>query len=137
VRRAPVASHGGVAGHAAVLGAPGTSRVLAMLELKNALEEELATRLGVDRPPHTDELPAKTLAAGIFDAAQVAELARLLGQFARVEAALLSRPRSAAERVRDADVVRAAARVRALLAPRVQHGEPGAPGGVLHSKQPP
>ena len=46
VRRVPPAAQGGVAGHAAVIAAPGTSRVLAMLELKSALEEDLATRLG-------------------------------------------------------------------------------------------
>jgi hypothetical protein len=115
VRRVPVAAHGGVAGHAAVLGAPSTSRILAMLELKNALEEGLATRLGVDRPPHNEELLAKVRAAGLFDAVQSAELARLLAQFARVEALLVTRRRSASERVRDADVLRASERVRALL----------------------
>ena len=50
-RTVPVVAQGGIAGHAAVLGAPGTSRALAILELKSALEEELATRLGLERAP--------------------------------------------------------------------------------------
>ena len=56
-------AQGGVAGHAAVIAAPGTSRVLAMLELKSALEEELSTRLGLDRPPPHDELVARVRGA--------------------------------------------------------------------------
>ncbi|MGH7296042.1 MAG: DUF4350 domain-containing protein, partial [Polyangiaceae bacterium] len=40
VRRVPAVAQGGIAGHAAIIAAPGTSRVLAMLELKSALEEE-------------------------------------------------------------------------------------------------
>ncbi|MBN9159337.1 MAG: DUF4350 domain-containing protein, partial [Myxococcales bacterium] len=43
VRRVPAVAQGGVAGHAAVIGAPQTTRVLAVLELKSALEEQLTT----------------------------------------------------------------------------------------------
>ena len=42
VRPIPSVVQGGVAGHAAVIGAPSTSRVLALLELKSALEEDLS-----------------------------------------------------------------------------------------------
>ena len=115
VRRVPTAAQGGVAGHAAVIAAPGTSRVLAMLELKSALEEDLATRLGMDRPPAHDELVAKIRAAGILDSTRAAELTRLLAHLTRIESLLMTRRRGALERVRDADVLRMAARVRALL----------------------
>jgi hypothetical protein len=54
----PLVAQGGVAGRAAVLGAPTTHRALALLELKSALEEGLAQRLG---------LPPNTGIAGLFE----------------------------------------------------------------------
>jgi hypothetical protein len=113
VRRLATAAQGGVAGHAAVLGAPGTSRVLAILEMKSALEEELATRLGLDPPPPHAELIVRIRAARWLDAHHVAALGRLLADLARIESQLVVRKR--VERVRDADVLAFAARVRALL----------------------
>jgi hypothetical protein len=101
-----------------------------MLELKSCLEEDLATRLGLDRPPGHDVLVARARSAGLLDAAQADELARVLAHLGRVEASLVTRQRSAADRVRDADVLRMAARVRDLL-------EGLGPGGaVIHSKEP-
>jgi hypothetical protein len=114
VRRVPSVAQGGVAGHAAILASPGTSRVLALLELKSALEEQLAARLGLDRPPPHDELVARVRSAGLLDGARVVALERLLASFARVEGTLVTRGR-AAQRVRDADVVAVAARVKDLL----------------------
>jgi hypothetical protein len=115
----PIATvaHGGIAGHAAVLGSPGTSRVLAILELKSALEEELATRLGLDRAPSADELVAKVRAAGLLDEARVGSLSRLLAQLGRVEAgfAQVGGPRLAAQRIGDAQVIAVAERVRGVL----------------------
>ncbi len=108
-------AQGGVAGHAAVLGAPGTSRVLAVLELKSALEEELATRLGLDRAPPNDELIAKVRAAGLLDAEGMRALSALLARLARIEMQLVRR-QSAKPRIGDADVAAVAARVRDLLA---------------------
>jgi hypothetical protein len=114
LRRVPSVAQGGVAGHAAILASPGTSRVLALLELKSALEEHLATRLGLDRPPPHDELVARVRSAGLLDATRLVALERLFASFARVEATLVTRGR-AAQRVRDADVTAVAARVRDLL----------------------
>ena len=111
----PAVAQGGVAGHAAVLSAPGTSRVLAILELKSALEEDLATRLGLDRPAPHDELVARVRRAKIVDPEQVASLARLLASLTRIEGLLLQRRRGAAGRVRDADVMAMAQRVREML----------------------
>jgi len=115
VRRVPAVAQGGVAGHAAIIAAPGTSRVLAMLELKSALEEDLARRLGLDRPPPHDELMSKVRAAGLLDATHAVALERVLARLARIESLLLMRRRGAAERVRDTDVMAMAARVHALL----------------------
>ena len=116
VRRVSPAAQGGVAGHAAIIAAPGTSRVLAMLELKSALEEEeLATRLGLDRPPSHEELVARVRAAGLLDETHVGSLTRLLASLAHIESLLLMRRRGMVERVRDGDVLAVAARVHDLL----------------------
>jgi hypothetical protein len=115
VKPAPVASQGGIAGRAAVLAAPGTSRMLAMLEMKNALEEDIATRLGLDRAPSGDDLAKRARAAGLLDAQQAEALARLLKMLGEMENALSMQQRRAIDRVRDADVVAVAARVKVLL----------------------
>ncbi|MEZ4224211.1 MAG: DUF4350 domain-containing protein [Polyangiaceae bacterium] len=47
----PLVAQGGVAGRAAVLGAPSTHRALPLLEVKAALEEDLCHRMGL--PAHT------------------------------------------------------------------------------------
>jgi hypothetical protein len=54
----------------------------------------------------------------------------VLARFARIEASLVTRQRSAGDRVRDADVLRMAARVRDLL------DAMGPAGGVVHWKEP-
>jgi hypothetical protein len=85
VRPVPTALQGGIAGHAAILGSPNTSRVLAVLELKSALEEQLATRLGLDQVPSRDELVAKARAASLVDEAHARALSRLLDELGRIE----------------------------------------------------
>lgn len=115
VKPAPAAVQGGVAGRAAVLAAPGTSRVLAMLEMKSALEEDIATRLDLDRTPTPEELAKRARAAGLLDAEHAEALERLLKTLGEMEDALSLHQRRAVERVRDADVFAVAARVRDLL----------------------
>jgi hypothetical protein len=115
VKPAPLAAQGGVAGRAAVLAAPGTARMLAMLEMKNALEEEVATRLGLDRAPPAEELAKQARAAGLLDAQQAEAMARLLKRLGEMEIALSMQKRRVIERVRDADVAAVAARVRDLM----------------------
>ncbi len=53
--------------------------------------------------------------AGLLDAGQAAMLARLLTTLSRLELSLASRRRRSAPRVREADVVAVAARMRELL----------------------
>ena len=118
VRPVPAARQGGVAGHAAALVSAKGSRALAMAELKNALEEGVATRLGLDRAAPRDELVGKALASGLLDAEGASALARLLAELERVE--LLAGPRPSRhavpfERVRDAQVMAASMRVHQLL----------------------
>ena len=120
-RTVPVVAQGGIAGHAAVLGSPGTSRALAILELKSALEEELATRLGLDRAPPPDQLVARLRAAHLLDESGARALSRLLATMARVETRLGCRggafarqPALGRERPSDAEVLTVAAEVRDL-----------------------
>jgi hypothetical protein len=126
-RPVPVVAQGGIAGHAAVLGSPGTSRALAILELKSALEEELATRLGLDRAPSHDQLVARLRAERLLDESGARVLSRLLATMARIEAvatgvvdaqasrwggARVGGPGPRRGRPSDADVLSVAAQVR-------------------------
>jgi hypothetical protein len=117
-RAVPVVAQGGVAGHAAVLGAPGTSRALAMLELKSALEEELATRLGLDRAPSREQIVAKVRTERLLDDEDAEALATLLARFARIEDlwAAGQRGRGRMRDMRDGEVNAAAGEVSRLLA---------------------
>jgi hypothetical protein len=132
VRPVPAAQQGGVAGHAALLGGPDASRALAMVELKSALEEQLATRLGLDRAPSHEELVAKVRAAGLLGDVDALALSRLLAELGRVEAFFTqgahaghgaqgshgshgSHGLPSAERIRVSRVIAVAARVRELI----------------------
>lgn len=115
VMPAPAAVQGGVAGRAAELAAPGASRILAMLELKSCLEEDIAARLGLGQLPPPEEFARCAHAAGLLDAERALALARLLQMLSGVERARSLRQRLAFDRIRDADVLAAAARVRELL----------------------
>jgi hypothetical protein len=84
VRTIPTVLHGGVAGHAAVIGAPSTSRVLALLELKSALEEDLS---GLLEQAHvagaaSGASPGRT-AVGTAEASEVMGHERLLDAVGR------------------------------------------------------
>ncbi len=113
VRPVPVVAHGGIAGHAAVLGAPGTSRALAILELKSALEEELATRLRLERALPPDRLIERVRAERLLDDEGQLALSRLFANMARVETRLAKHP-GAPMGVRDAEVIAVADEVRNL-----------------------
>jgi hypothetical protein len=115
VRSIPIVAQGGVAGHAAVIGAPSTSRVLAMLELKSALEEDLCGLLDLEQAPPHDVLLQKVRSAGLLDEEGLRVLKQLLLRMANVETIVLSRRGSALERIRDREVLATAAMVRNLL----------------------
>jgi hypothetical protein len=115
VRPIPIVAQGGVAGHAAVIGAPATSRVLAMLELKSALEEDLCRLLDLDQAPPHDILLQKVAAQSLLDAEGLGQLKQLLLRMANVETIVLARRGSPVERVRDREVLAAAKTVKNLL----------------------
>lgn len=115
VRPIPLAAQGGVAGHAAVLVAPGTSRVLAMLEVKNALEDELCEACALERNPGHEALLAELDTRRALDAADRSVLRSLMLRLSRVETYILSRRGAALGRVRDDDVVAASRTARRIV----------------------
>ncbi|MBX3259126.1 MAG: DUF4350 domain-containing protein [Labilithrix sp.] len=129
VRRVPAVAQGGVAGHAAVIGAPQTTRVLAVLELKSALEEQLTTLLGLSKVPGHQELLSQIGARGLLDAEGVHTLRRLLLRMSNVETMVVfQRSGGMVQSVRDNEVVSIARTVKQLLAA----AEAGAAG--LHTR---
>jgi hypothetical protein len=118
-RPIPLLAQGGVAGHVAVLSARGTSRALAMLELKSALEERLGALLELDRIPSADVLLGELAARRLLAASEIAELRVLFARLAHIETMVLSRRAGALGPVPDAEVLRAAEIIGRVL----QHAE--------------
>lgn len=114
-RTIPVAAQGGVAGHIAVITAPGTSRVLAMLEVKSALEDDLCELLGLERNPGHEELLKDLGRRRLLDAGELAELKALFLSLAHTETIVLSRRGAALGAVRDSEVVAAARAARRIV----------------------
>lgn len=131
VRPVPLGAQGGVAGHAAALASVGASRETALRELKIALEEQVATSLGLANVVDRDELVARAGAAGLLDDDRARILAAVLERLSRA-VARLGRPRLLPlpfDRVSDGEMRSIAYAVRALLAAvearrrgKVQHG---------------
>jgi hypothetical protein len=116
VRRVPQVAQGGVAGHAAVIAAPQTSRVLAILELKSALEEQLAVMLGASKVPPHQELISLVAEQGLLDAEGVRSLSKLLLRMSNVETMVVyQRTGGMVQPVRDNEVVSIARSMRQLL----------------------
>lgn len=84
----PLVAQGGVAGRAAVLGAPTTHKALALLELKSALEEGLAEKLGLAPTAGPQALLAEAERQGALAPRSLAELRRLWSELGRVETAV-------------------------------------------------
>jgi hypothetical protein len=116
VRKTPAVAQGGVAGHAAVIAAPQTSRVLAVLELKSALEEQLTSLLGLPKVPGHTELMAQVTGRGLLDAEGVVVLRRLLLRMSNVETMVVfQRSGGMVQPIRDNEVVSIARTVKQLL----------------------
>jgi hypothetical protein len=116
VRKIPAVAQGGVAGHAAVIGAPQTSRVLAVLELKSALEEQLTTILGLAKVPGQTELLAQIADRGILDAEGMRTLRSLLLRMSTVETMVVfQRSGGMMQPIRDTEIMSIARSVRLLI----------------------
>lgn len=115
-RKIPAVAQGGVAGHAAVIAAPQTTRVLAVLELKSALEEQLANVLGLARVPGHQELIQQIGERRLLDAEGMAALRKLLLRMANIETMVVfQRSGGMVQSVRDQEVVSIAHTVRRLV----------------------
>jgi hypothetical protein len=111
-RGVPLVAQGGIAGRAAVLAAPSTHRALAILELKSALEEAMAVRLGLELPVAAQALLERAESAGALDETRRKALKRLLLMMGIVETSVTAgRP----IRIRERDVREAADSVKDLL----------------------
>ena len=111
-RAVPLVAQGGVAGRAAVLGAPSTHRALALLELKSALEEVVASRLNLELPVSAPTLIDAVRRSGALDDGGIQGLKKLLFTMGMVETSVAAgRP----VRVRERDVTAAAAQVRQVI----------------------
>jgi hypothetical protein len=86
-----------------------------MLELKSALEEELMTRLSLDRLPAREDLIDKARAAGVLTEENAEDLDRLLASLSTLESAMGAQRRPLRERIREADVRSVAAQVHQIL----------------------
>jgi hypothetical protein len=116
VRAVPAVAQGGVAGHAAVIAAPQTSRVLAVLELKSALEEQLTTMLGRSSVPSHKELLSEVAAQGLLDAEGVRTLSGILLRMSNVETMVVfQRNGGMVQPIRDSEVLSMASTVQGLL----------------------
>lgn len=126
VRRTPPVAHGGVAGHAAVIGAPQTSRILAVLELKSALEEQLTAMLGLSKVPAHQELLSQIASRGLLDAEGVRALNKVLLRMSNVETMIVfQRSGGMVQPIRDNEVVAIARTVEQILS--AARGAPHAP----------
>jgi hypothetical protein len=116
VRKTPAVAQGGVAGHAAVISAPQTSRVLAVLELKSAIEEQLTSLLGLPNVPGHGELLDQVAKRRLLDAEAMIDLRRLLLRMASVETMIVfQRSGGRVQPIRDSEVVSIARRMKQLL----------------------
>ncbi len=115
VQPIPLAAQGGIAGHAAVIAAPGTSRVLALLEVKSALEEELALLCGLEKTPGHEVLLRVVIEKGLLQRDALVELRALLLRLSNVETLVMSRRAQVLKGVRDAEVLVVARAVRKVM----------------------
>jgi hypothetical protein len=81
--RVPLLSQGGVAGRAALLAATGTARALIVAEIRSALAEALAERLGTDPRAAAGRLLEEVKQKNVLDQAGIRDLFDLLGELDR------------------------------------------------------
>lgn len=122
VRPIPVLSQGGVVGQAAVLAAPETSRALAVLELKGALEEQLTALLGLSKVPGQEELLAQVTRRKLLPSEGVHALRQLLLRMSTVETMIVSAHNGGTVvPIDDSEVVRISRHIDDLVARANEH----------------
>jgi len=99
-------AQGGLAGRAAVLSAPTTDPALVLLELRSALSEALAQRLGLSRLASPEQIIAELGQKPLLSATRVPELAALFRALAEGQPSILARKRLKLDKDRLANLSR-------------------------------
>ncbi len=99
-------AQGGLAGRAAVLSAATTDPALVLLELRSALSEALAQRVGLSRLASPEQIVAELARKSQFDAARVREIGELFRALAEGQSPILARKRLKLDKHRLADLSR-------------------------------
>jgi hypothetical protein len=86
-------AQGGLAGRAAVLSAATTDPALVLLELRSALSEALAQRLGLSRLASPEQIVAELAKRPLFDAERVQKIGELFRALSAAQAPILARKR--------------------------------------------
>jgi len=99
-------AQGGLAGRAAVLSAPTTDPALVLLELRSALSEALAQRLGLSRLASPEQILAELAKRPVLGASRAPELAELFRALAEGQPSILARKRLKLDKHRLANLSR-------------------------------
>ena len=89
--------------------------MLAMLEVKASVEDQLCEILGIDRNPGHEELLREVERRGVLEPADRRVLRALLLRLAQVETLVLSRRGAALGRLSDTEVIDASRAVRRIV----------------------
>jgi hypothetical protein len=98
-----------------VIAAKSTTRALAVLEVKAALEEELCAALDLERAAAPDVMVEQARAKNLLSPKAGRALRELLAYMGCVETLVLSRRADAMRKVRDADVIRCSRQAQAIV----------------------
>ena len=109
---APLVAQGGLAGRAAVLSAPTTDPALVLLELRSALSEALAQRLGLSRLASPEQIVSELRQKQVFDAARVTDIAEMFTALGEAQRSILARKRL---KLASAPLLRLARKVMEIL----------------------
>jgi len=140
-RRTPLVAQGGVAGRFALLAAPTSPPSLVLLELKSALAEALAHKLGTPVDQGNDALLAAAARAGGLDEQRRSALKEVLTVMQKAEASVVAGrpahvPRAALRRA--ATVVREVLRAAGMAPPETHAKNPaGGPSPAPTTSQAP
>jgi len=118
-------AQGGLAGRAAVLSAPTTDPALVLLELRAALSEALAQRLGLPRLAAAEQIIAELAKKPLFAAARVGDIADLFKALGQAQTSLLAHQRLKLSRDRLPELARKVMEILDEIEDR-NHG-PGSP----------
>ena len=88
-----LAAQGGLAGRAAVLSAPTTEPALVLLELRAALSEALAQRVGLSRLASAEQIASELQRQRVFDGARLKEISELFVSLGEAQSSILARKR--------------------------------------------